>query len=94
MFVLRRRPVLETVRSYGASGLQPREQQSRQQERYPHGADVRRRGEEDSERGQNDQGSRCLEGEPGSFVRRSFTAEPVSSGGIEPMAVGPGQTIA
>jgi hypothetical protein len=80
--------------SYGASGLKPCEQQSRNQERYPHGAGVRRRGEVDSERGQNDQGASCLEGVPGSFVRRSFTAEPLSCGGIEPMTVGPSQKIA
>jgi hypothetical protein len=80
-----------------ASGLGPCEQQSRNQESYPHDAGVRRQGEEDSERGQNEQGSGCLEGGPGSFVRRSFTAEPLEPlfcGEIEPMAVGPSQKIA
>jgi hypothetical protein len=55
---------------------------------------VQRRRDEDSERGQNEQASRCRESVPGSFVRRSFTAEPLSCRGIAPMAVGPSQKIA
>jgi hypothetical protein len=72
---------------YGASGPKACEHQSRHQEKYHYGAGIRRRGEEDSERAQNEQGSSCLEGVPRSFVRRSFTAEPVWCGGIVPMAV-------
>jgi hypothetical protein len=74
---------------YGASGPKACEHQSRHQEKYHYGAGIRRRGEEDSERAQNEQGSSCLEGVPRSFVRRSFKAKPVWCGGIVPMAVGP-----
>jgi hypothetical protein len=75
---------------YGASGPKACEHQSRHQEKYHYGAGIRRRGEEDSERAQNEQGSSCLEGVPRSFVRRSFKAKPVWCGGIVPMASRPG----
>ena len=71
---------------HGSSGLKPCEQQSRHYKRCHYGAGgVRRRGEEDSERGQNEQGSSCRNDPPRSFVRRSFTAEPLWYGGIVPM---------
>ena len=76
---------------HGSSGLKACEQQSRHHKKCHYDAGgVRWRGEEDSERGQNEQGSSCLEGVPRSFVRWSFTAKPVWCGGIVPMAVGPG----
>jgi hypothetical protein len=53
----------------------------------PHGAGMRRQGEEDGDRAQNEQGSSCLESVPGPFVRRTFIAEPLWCGGIVPMAV-------
>jgi hypothetical protein len=55
---------------------------------------MRRQGEEDGDRGQNEQGSSCLESVPGPFVRRTFIAEPLWCGGIVPMAVGPSHKIA
>jgi hypothetical protein len=79
---------------YGSSGLKACEQQSRHHEKCHYDAGgVRRRGEQDSERGQNEQGSSCLDGPPKSFVRRSFTAEPQWCGGIVPMAVRPTHEI-
>ena len=90
----RLRAIDDPAHPYGASGPKACEHQSRHQEKYHYAASVRRRGEEDSERGQNEQGSSCLEGVPRSFVRRSFTAEPVWCRRIVPMAVGPGhQTV-
>jgi hypothetical protein len=80
--------------SYGSSGLNPCEQQSRHHEKSHYGdGGVRRRGEEDSERGQNEQGSSCLDGPPRNFVRQSFTAEPLWCSGIVSMAVGPTHEI-
>jgi hypothetical protein len=79
---------------YGSSGLKACEQQSRHHEKCHYDAGgVRRRGEQDSERGQNEQGSSCLDGPPRSFVRRSFTAEPQWCVGIVPMAVRPTHEI-
>ena len=52
-----------------------------------------RRSEEDSERGQNEQGSSRLDGLPRTLVRRSFTAESLWCGGIVSMAVGPTHEI-
>src|SRR4029079_14510892 len=43
---------------------------------------VRWRGEEDSERGQNEQGSHRLDSPSRIFDQRSFTAEPLCCGGI------------
>jgi hypothetical protein len=69
-----------------SSGLGPGEQQSRNQERCSYGTAVRRQDEEDGARGQNEQGSSCLESVPGTFVRRSFIAESLSCGDIDAMA--------
>ena len=54
---------------------------------------MRRRGEQNSERGQNEQASSRLDSPPRSFVQRSFTAEPLCCGGIVSMAVGPSHAI-
>ncbi len=79
---------------FGASGLKPCEKQSRNQERCRYDAAVQRTCEKDGERGQNEQGSSCLESVPGTFVRWSFMAEPLSCDEIDPMAGGPSQKIA
>jgi hypothetical protein len=65
---------------YGSSGLKACEQQSRHHEKCHYDAGgVRRRGEQDSERGQNEQASSRLDSPPRSFVQRSFTAESIVS---------------
>ena len=79
---------------HGSSGLKACEQQSRHHEKCHYDAGgVRRRGEQNSERGQNEQGSSRLDSPPRSFAQRSFTAEPLWCGGIVPMAVGPTHEI-
>ena len=63
---------------HGSSGLKACEQQSRHHKKCHYDArGVRWRGEEDSERGQNEQGSHRLDSPSRIFVQRSFTAEPL-----------------
>jgi len=79
---------------HGSSGLKACEQQSRHHKKCHYDArGVRWRGEEDSERGQNEQGSHRLDSPSRIFVQRSFTAEPLCCGGIVSMAVGPSHAI-
>ena len=71
--------------SYGASGLGPSEQQSRNQERCSYGTAVRRQDKEDGDRGQNEQDSSCLENVPRTFARGSLMAESLRRGVIDAM---------
>ena len=59
------------------------EKQSRNQERRSYGTAVRRQGEENGDRGQNEQGSSCLESVAGTFIRRSLMAESLRCGDID-----------